>query len=98
PLSKRRLITSLARTSSFSESSLTAIPSVIVILRVTGTSSSGIGLKGTAGGKSAGRRGRNRPSRRGMHWAWLAGPPRNRGAHGRHLRLYSVCVDRLAGR
>ena len=111
PLSKRRLITSLARTSSFSESSLMAMPSVIVILRVVGTSSGGTGLGGSGGGtpgrrwggrhgsrhrrpcrwnaargKSAGRRGRHRPSRSGMHWPWLAGPPGNRGAHRRNLR------------
>ena len=50
PLSNRRLITSLARTSSFSESSLMAMPSVIVILRVIGTSSGGTGLGGAGGG------------------------------------------------
>ena len=55
PLSNRRLITSLARTSSFSESSLMAMPSVIVILRVIGISSSGTGLGGSGGGMPGGR-------------------------------------------
>ena len=55
PLSKSRLITSLARTCSFSESSLIAMPSVIVILRVVGTSSSGTGLAASGGGTLRGR-------------------------------------------
>jgi hypothetical protein len=48
-LSRSRLITSLARTTSFSESSLLLTPSVIVILRVIGTSSGAVGREGATG-------------------------------------------------
>ena len=50
PLSRSRLITSLARASSFSESSLIAIPSLMVILRVIGTSSGTAGRGGAMEG------------------------------------------------
>ena len=50
PLSRSRLITSFARASSFSESSLIAIPSLMVIFRVIGTSSGTTGRGGAIEG------------------------------------------------
>src|SRR5436190_20861526 len=64
PLSSSFLITSLARASSFSESSLILVPALIVMLLVIGASSGAAGLGGGATrrwGKSAGGRGEGTP-------------------------------------
>ena len=72
PLSNRRLITSLARTPSFSESSLMATPSVIVILRVVGISSSGTGLGASGGGMPGRTLERGHGSRHRWPYGWNA--------------------------
>ena len=83
PLSSSRLITSLARASSFSESSLMAIPSLMVILRVIGTSSGTTGRGGAMRGE--GRAASSEAASRAGPWR-AHGRSESSGGHARRLR------------